>query len=124
MTDEKYPKHAAYAFLEEIQRTFTTKFTEKEINVAIAYHLNDSFKNELKSKMVNSLLIKDYFNIHYEDDNISKLKKGVMNMKDNVLEASEILNQRGEKIQLVIKKADGLRSESKSYYSDVLFYLM
>lgn len=40
-------------------------------------------------------------------------------MKDNVLEASEILNQRGEKIQLVIKKADGLRSESKSYYSDV-----
>ena len=52
MTDEKFPKGTSYAFLEEIHRLFTTRFTEKEINCAIAYHLNDCFKNELKGKMV------------------------------------------------------------------------
>ena len=45
-------------------------------------------------------------------------------MKDEVLEASDILNQRGEKIQLVINKADGLRTESKSYYSNVFNHLI
>ena len=44
-----------------------------------------------------------------------------MDMKDNVLDASDLLNQRGEKIQLVISKADGLRSESRSYFDGVGF---
>jgi hypothetical protein len=44
-------------------------------------------------------------------------------MKDNVFDASDMLNQRGEKIELTIKKADNLRSESKSYFSDVLIVL-
>ena len=52
------------------------------------------------------------------------MRKGVLNMKDDVLDASDLLNQRGEKIQLVINKADGLRSESKSYFSDVSIILI
>ena len=59
MADEKYTKETAYAFLEEIQRSFTSKFTEKEINGAIAYHLNNSFKNDLKAKLVLFILLRN-----------------------------------------------------------------
>jgi hypothetical protein len=52
MADDKFPKETAYAFLEEIQRLFTAKYSEKEISSAIAYHLNESFKTELKARMV------------------------------------------------------------------------
>ena len=98
---------------------FTSKYSEKEINNAVAYKLNETFKSDLKTRMVLKIFIQEYFNTNCDDDSIAKLRKGVLNMKDDVLYASDFLNQRGEKIQLVISKADGLRCESVSYYSDV-----
>ena len=52
MAEEKYPKPTAFVFLEELRQLFTSRFSEQDINNAVAYHLNDSFKNDLKSKMV------------------------------------------------------------------------
>ena len=52
MAEEKYPKSAAFVFLESIRQLFTSRFSEQETNNAIAYNLNESFKNDLKSRMV------------------------------------------------------------------------
>jgi len=57
-----------------------------------------------------------YYNANYDADDIDRLKKAIVDQMDNVSEASDVLNQRGEKIQIVITKADGLRSESRSYF--------
>lgn len=50
---------------------------------------------------------------------MSKLKDGVINMKDNVLQAHEMLMERGEKINLIVKKADNLKTESGNYFKHV-----
>ena len=122
MTDEKYPKITAFSYLEDIQRLFTSKFSEKEINGAIAYNLNEKFKNDLKVEMVLGLFTKEYFNslVEVENDPIEKLKRRVLSMADDVVDKADLQYLRSEKIQLVISKADVLRSESKPYYSDVI----
>jgi hypothetical protein len=44
-----------------------------------------------------------------------------MDFKDNVLQADIVLNERGEKINMMVKKADALRTESKNYFKAVIW---
>lgn len=113
MCDNKFPPETAFAFLEELKTVFFDTFNLKDIENAISYSLNTGFKDTIKSRM-------DYYNKNLEaGDNISKLKKGVIDFKDNVLNASDVLAQRGEKINLIVKKAETLKQESFSYYGSV-----
>lgn len=61
-----------------------------------------------------------YFNTHLDDsDSVARLKKGIIEYKDTVLQTAEVLGERGEKINLIVKKADGLRTESVNYFKTV-----
>jgi hypothetical protein len=114
LCDKNFPRETALAFLEELRKMFSDSFSPKEVENAIAYSLNTSFKDKIKGKM-------EYFNRHIDvGDSISQLKKGVMDFKDDVLNASDVLSQRGEKINLIVKKAETLRQESSSFYKNVL----
>jgi hypothetical protein len=50
---------------------------------------------------------------------VAKLRKGVYEYNANVMDANEILMARGEKITLVVQKADNLRTESSNYFYKV-----
>jgi vesicle-associated membrane protein 7 len=116
MCDDKLTQDSAFAYLEDIKSSFIKAFTPKEIDSAYAYSLNEKFKENIKGKM-------NYYNANLnESDTVSKLKKGVLDYKDNILQANDILLERGEKINLIVRKADNLRTESMNYYSSVGFY--
>ncbi len=118
MCDDKLTQDSAFAYLEDIKSSFLQNFTTKEIESAYAYSLNDKFKENIKAKM-------NYFNANLnESDTVSKLKKGVMDYKDNILQANDVLLERGEKINLIVRKADNLRTESMNYYSSVGLILL
>lgn len=113
MCDEKLTQDTAFAYLEEIKSSFLQTFTRSEIESAYAYSLNEKFKDIIIGKM-------NYFNTNLNvSDTVSKLKKGVMDYKDNILQANDVLMERGEKVNLIVKKADNLRTESMNYYSSV-----
>jgi hypothetical protein len=113
LCDKQFPQETAFAFLEDLRKMFFDTFTPQQIENAIAYSLNTSFKEKIKGRM-------DYYNRNTNvGDSVSQLKKGVINMKDDVLDASDVLSQRGEKINLIVKKADSLRQESNSFYKSV-----
>ncbi len=113
MCDNKLSQDTAFAYLEEIKTLFTDTFSPKEIDSAMAYTLNDSFRDSIRGKM-------NYFNANLnESDKLAKLKKGVIEYKDNMLQASDVLSERGEKINLIVKKADSLRGESINYLNKV-----
>jgi vesicle-associated membrane protein 7 len=115
LCDSKLSQESAFSYLEEIKTFFSDMFSSREIENAIAYSLNDKFKESIKGKM-------QYYNAHLNDsDKVSKMKKGVLEYKDIVLQANDVLMERGEKINLIVKKADGLRTESMNYYSSVKF---
>jgi uncharacterized coiled-coil DUF342 family protein len=113
LCDKTYPSETALVFLEDIRKTFSDMFSPKELDNAMAYSLNTSFKDRIKGKM-------DYYNRNIDaSDSITELRKGIEDMKNSIVDASDVLSQRGEKINLIVKKADSLRQESSSFYKSV-----
>lgn len=119
LCEENYPKETAFVFLEDICNEFFEKFSAGDIERESAYSkfFTNTFNPILRDKMI-------YYNKNLDaSDNLRELKKGVINYRDNVIKANDILIERGEKITLVVKKADSLKQESGSYFSGVSLYI-
>lgn len=113
MSDSDFPVEAETAFLIEVQRVFTTTFSNETIANAYAYSLNKDFKDILKAKM-------EYYNTNKENaDLIGKLKSNLHSMKDDLIDVADVLSQRGDKVNLIVKRAMALKEESMSYYQNV-----
>ena len=48
MCDSSFPSNTAFIFLEALKNQFIQTFTLSEIEKAISYGLNDSFKSSIK----------------------------------------------------------------------------
>ena len=117
LCDKAFPVETAFGYLDDLRKNFTESFSPKDLENAIAYSLNSTFRDKLKGRM-------DYYNRNVNvGDSMTQLKKGVIDMKNDVLDASDVLTQRGEKINLIVKKADLLRHESGTYYKNVNRYV-
>ena len=111
MTDNIYPKEAALGCLESIKKEFQSIYQNRSFDDVEKFGLNDEFKVKLRMKF-------DYFNANTDVSNekIGQLKDEMCKMKDEVLNASGLLNNRGEKLQVLDEKADALSSASNNYY--------
>ena len=60
----------------------------------------------------------DYFNANTDVSNetLEQLKEHMNKMKDEVINASGLLQNRGEKLQVLSENADALSSASNNYY--------
>jgi hypothetical protein len=115
MCDSKFLQDTAFIFLEDLKKLFLRRYSPSEIDNATSYSFNKDvdFRNEMIKRI-------EYYNTHPDQaDNVSELKKGVLQFKDNVLDASDVLSQRDGKIVLIVKKADQLRHDSSTYYRNV-----
>lgn len=110
MCEADYPGETAMDFLESVRKEFESA-NGTNFDTTPAYSLNTSFQAKLSMKI-------DYYNKNKDTrtDNIGKLKDEVINVRDQLLKDDELLNQRGEKIQLIVQKADMLSQHSDNYY--------
>lgn len=115
MRDKAYKSESAFAFLEDVKQSFFKAFSLKEIQEAIPHGLNSRFKHIIRSKIEYSRNNENY-------DNLAKLKNALYEVKDNIMETDFSLNERNEKINLIVKKADLLRSDSTSYFNWVIYF--
>ena len=114
MCDNNYPTESAFEFLKEILLLFVEKFTPTQIEVAYAYSLNKDFKAILRQKM-------HYYNINVDlkvNANLNKIKESLLETKTQLIETTEVLQERGEQMNIIIKKADSLKVDSKNYFSN------
>ena len=113
MTDNLYPKEAALGCLESIKKEFQSLYQNRNFDDEENFGLNDEFKVKLRMKF-------DYFNANTDVSNeaLGQLKDEMCKMKDEVLNASGLLNNRGEKLKVLDEKADALSSSSNSYYKN------
>ena len=111
MTESLYPKEAALGCLESIKKEFQSTYPDRSFDSEANFGLNDEFKVKLRMKF-------DYFNANTDVSNeaLGQLKDEMCKMKDEVLNASGLLNNRGEKLQVLDEKADALSSASNNYY--------
>ena len=111
MADNLYPKEAAIGCLESIKKEFVGIYQNRTFEDVSNFGLNDEFKVKLRMKF-------DYFNANTDISNetIGKLKDEVNKMKDDVLNASGLLDNRGEKLKVLDEKSDALSTSSHNYY--------
>lgn len=110
--DSNYPKETTFAFLKEINFLFREKFTNRDINNAHSYSMNNSFSDTLREKLF-------YFNENQDlnyNSKIQKLKDTLVETKDALIESAEVLEERGEHLEIVVKKANTLKGQSKTYF--------
>ena len=111
MADNLYPKEAAIGCLESIKKEFVGIYQNRTFENVSNFGLNDEFKVKLRMKF-------DYFNANTDVSNeaLEQLKEHMNKMKDEVINASGLLQNRGEKLQVLSENADALSSASNNYY--------
>ena len=71
------------------------------------YCLNDKFQRIVYEKMQKYNA--DSTNL---DENVSALKENLLSMNKQIISTSEIVNERGDKINLIVEKAEKLSQDS------------
>lgn len=113
MTESLYPKEAALGCLESIKKEFQNTYPNGNFNSDEKFCLNNEFQTKIRMKF-------DYFNANTDVSNeaLGQLKDEMNKMKEEVLNASGLLDERGEKLQVLDEKADGLSRASNNYYKN------
>lgn len=116
MCDSTYPVETAFEFIDVIKDIFSKTFSIDEINKAYAYSLNQKFKDILKQKM-------DFYNLNTLPTSINQielLKSNITQTKNILIDSTQVLGDRSEKINLIVKKADLLRTDSISFFDNAV----
>ena len=110
LTGSKYSKGSALSCLESIKKEFLSSFADTNFEEIEEFGLNKEFKPKLKMKY-------EYFNENKDvvNESTQKLVDEIFKMKEDVLNASELLNERQEKIEKVNNKAEDLAEDSHKY---------
>ena len=111
MAESLYPKEAALGCLESIKKEFQNAYPNRTFDDEEKFGLDSEFQVKLRMKF-------DYFNANQDVSNetLGQLKDEMSKMKDEVLNASGLLNERGEKMKVLDEKADSLSRSSNNFY--------
>ncbi len=110
MTYNTYPKEAAIGCLDSIKKEFTNTYSSTD-SFNEKFCLQEQFKDKLRMKY-------DYFNANKDvsNESIGELKEQMNKMKDEILNASGLLDERGSKIKVLDEKSDALSRDSNTFY--------
>jgi len=110
MANSLFPKSTIIGCIESIKKEFQSAFIGRDFDGELEYGLDDDFKEKLKMKY-------EYYNENTEvsSETIESLKTEMMKMKEEVLEASGLLNQRNEELNRMTVKAQSLALDSESH---------
>lgn len=108
MSDEKNKHRIPFGFLEDMKRSFTTKYGHEIPQAAIAFAMNEEFSPTIRERM-------DFYNSEDADrsiDNIGAVKSQIEDVKDVMVQNIEKVLERGEKIELLVDKTDRLNQQA------------
>lgn len=111
MADEEFGKRQPYAFLEEIKRRFVNSSLKQRARTAHANEFRRDFGQVLASQMS---LFSDPG--HDDTDQISKVRREVNEVKDVMTQNIEKVLERGERIDVLVGKAEELDHSSQVFH--------
>lgn len=112
MTDPLFSKDTAIMCLENIQKEFTGTYNDLNFEGKENFCINKEFKPKLKMSY-------EYYNEHRDELNgaaTTKLKEEMFKMKDDILDAYGLLEDRGGLLEAVNTKAEKLEEKSKDFH--------
>ncbi len=110
MANSLYPKATAIGCIESIKKEFQSTYMGRDFDSEQEYGLNDDFKPKLKMKY-------EYFNENTEvsSEVVNNLKNEMIKMRNEVYEASGLLNERNDIVNTTNDKAQSLFQDSESH---------
>ena len=112
MTENNYPIDTAFEYLDVIKDNFEITFTKSQIIKAYNYSFNKNFQYIIESKM-------NYYNkntLTKSENQLKLLQDGLIKTQTELLNSQDILEERNEKIQLIVSKAEQMKKESLSFH--------
>ena len=111
LCENSFPQEAAIVCLDKTIEEFFKNFsTQTDYSNEPQYCLNNQFQRKLFEKMQ-----KYNSNSNILDENINELKENLLSMNKQVIESSELVNERGDQIQLIVEKAEKLSQDSNNF---------
>lgn len=104
MADESFGRRIPFAFLEEARRRFTTQYGE-DAHTALGYAYNTEFSRVLLQQM-------EYHSNNPSADSIERVKDQIEEVKRGVVDNVDKMLERGEKIEVLVDKADTLNTDA------------
>jgi len=104
MSDTSFERRIAYAYLGEIKTRFFRSYGDIG-KTALAYAMNKSFSRVLKEQM-------DFFSNSPDADKLRKVQAEINEVKSTMVENIEKVIDRGEKIELLVDKAENLQDQA------------
>lgn len=104
MADEAFGRRIPFAFLEEVRNRFGTAYGGGA-TTALAYAYNTEFSRVLHQQM-------DYFSSNPAADALSRAKGEMAEVKSVMVENIDKVLDRGEKIELLVDKTEGLAGDA------------
>ena len=110
MCEKGYPEETAFKCIENIVNEFHTTFTSSsEYDNVPQYSLNKQFQQKLRMYM------EKYNDPKNQKTNVDILTDKLLSMHRQVLDTADIVNERGEQINLIVSKSDQLSRDSFTF---------
>merc|ERR1712217_355580 len=90
-----------------VQEAFQTRYTEQQVQSAIAYGMNSEFRSTLQDLMEK--------HNSPDADRVAAMMVKVQNINDNLMESIDKILERQEKIELLVNRSQALSQSSSSF---------
>jgi len=110
LTPEAFPRRIAFAFLADVATRFCTTYGVGESNIRVEQESLETFadfKSVLKRQMV-----------HYgneQNDSLSKVRRDIDEVREQVVRNVDSLLERGEKLELLVSKTGDMTQEAFAF---------
>jgi len=107
MTEQTFSRSMAFNFLEDIRKRFTAAYGTRG-KTALSMAMNAEFSHVLQRQM-------EFFSTNPNADKLSQTAKQVEDVKKVMQSNIEQVIERGEKIDLLVDKTEGLKENSHTF---------
>lgn len=105
--DEDFPRSKAFAFLSDIMQRFGRQYGTTA-KTALPYAMNSDFSKVLQTRM-------RYYTENPESGTITKVQSEIDDLKQIMVKNIDSLSERGERIELLVNKAEDLTNQSTQF---------
>ena len=113
MTHKNFNEEAALQCIENIKNEFNTMFPGREFDGEAHFGLDEEFKLKLKEIISKANESPD----QVVDSRIESLKEELRSQQKYLIKSTELLDKRGQQLDLIIDKSENLLSDSRNYYA-------
>jgi len=108
ISDDSFDRTTAFTYLNEIKKRFTKTY-QSRVDTALPFAMQSEFSRVMASEM------RRFSNPSSKNDNMQRVEEEINDLKGIMVNNIDSIAQRGEKLELLVEKADNLNDTSMTF---------